>query len=141
MSRTQPCPDCFLHRRWFRAGNWAETDAVAGAATGRLAACVSHGGVVVNYGLMSGQPCEIASADVLFRDVSLRGFWYTRWLSEAPAAAVADLFARLGAWSRGGALHVPVEGVYPITRLRDALRHAEREARTGKVVLRWGPGA
>jgi NADPH:quinone reductase-like Zn-dependent oxidoreductase len=34
-------------------------DAVAGAATGRLAQCLAEGGTVVNYGLMSGEPCQI----------------------------------------------------------------------------------
>jgi NADPH:quinone reductase-like Zn-dependent oxidoreductase len=34
-------------------------------------------------------------------------------------------------------LCVPVEAVYPIEKLTDALAHAQREGRSGKVVSRW----
>jgi trans-2-enoyl-CoA reductase len=112
-------------------------DAVAGDATRRLAACVADGGVVVNYGLLSGKPCEADSADVLFRDVSLRGFWYAGWLSKAQPAEVRSLFARLVGMLQAGTLRVPVEAVYTVAKLNEALAHAEREGRLGKVVLRW----
>lgn len=112
-------------------------DAVAGGATRRLAACLADGGVVVNYGLISGKPCEIDSADVLFRDVTLKGFWYTAWLSHARPAEVSNLFERLVGMLLAGTLRVPVEAVYPIGKLNEALAHAQREGRLGKVVLRW----
>jgi hypothetical protein len=32
---------------------------------------------------------------------------------------------------------VPLEATYPIERLTEALAHAQREERSGKVVLRW----
>jgi len=34
-------------------------------------------------------------------------------------------------------LRVPVEASYPVERLTEALAHAQREGRLGKVVLRW----
>lgn len=112
-------------------------DAVAGEATRRLAACVCDGGVVVNYGLLSGKPCEVDSADVLFRDVALRGFWYSAWRSRAGEAEVVSLFRRLLDLHQAGQLRVPVEAVYSVEQLNAALAHAEREGRSGKVVLRW----
>ena len=112
-------------------------DAVAGDATRRLAACVADGGVVVNYGLLSGKPCEADSADILFRDVTLRGFWYSKWRSRATADEVRRLFARLVDMLKAGTLRVPVEAAYPVARLGEALAHAERDGRLGKVVLRW----
>ncbi len=112
-------------------------DAVAGDATRQLAACVCPGGTVVNYGLLSGKPCEIDSADVLFRDVALRGFWYAAWRSRAREEEVVSLFSRLLELQRAGRLRVPLEAEYPIEQLNAALAHAEREGRSGKVVLRW----
>ena len=50
-------------------------DAVAGAATLRLADCLDDGAVVVNYGLLSGNPCQIDPAHLVFRGMSLQGFW------------------------------------------------------------------
>ena len=110
-------------------------DAVAGVATRRLANCVTDGGVVVNYGLLSGAPCEMDAGDVVFRDVALRGFWYSRWMGQAQPAAVRALFDQLVAMLKAGTLKVPVEATYPMARIREALAHAEREGRMGKVVL------
>jgi trans-2-enoyl-CoA reductase len=112
-------------------------DAIAGMASARLAQCVDDGGSVVNYGLLSGEACRIEPADVLFRGISLRGFWYSGWLSRHPAAEVTSMFADLLALHADGDLHVPVEATYPVDRLCEALAHAERAGRSGKIVLRW----
>lgn len=112
-------------------------DAIAGDATRRLANCLAHGGTVVNYGLLSGKPCEVDAADVVFRDISLRGFWYSRWFASASTAAVKTLFERLVGMLQAKTLRVPVEASYPIDRLSEALVHAQREGRLGKVVLQW----
>ncbi len=110
-------------------------DAVGGAATGRLARAVAEGGTVVNYGALSGEPCAVEARDTIFRDVTLRGFWLTRWFG---AAAPAELARALGAVARyiaDGTIRVPVEATYPLARVRDAAAHAAREGRGGKVLL------
>ena len=112
-------------------------DAIAGDATRRLANCLADGGTVINYGLLSGKPCEVDAADIVFRDIGLKGFWYSRWYSNADVAAVESLFAKLAGMLQAKTLRVPVEAAYPIDRLTEALAHAEREGRLGKVVLRW----
>ena len=112
-------------------------DAVAGEATRLLANCLDDGATVVNYGLLSGKPCEVDPADVLFRDIALRGFWYTRWLSNADPAAVRALFERLIGMLEAKTLRVPMEAIYPVERLNEALAHAERKGRRGKVMLSW----
>jgi trans-2-enoyl-CoA reductase len=112
-------------------------DAIAGEATRRLANCLANGGTVVNYGLLSGKPCEVDAADIVFRDISLRGFWYSRWFASASPAAIKSLFDRLVGMLQAKTLRVPVEASYPIERLTEALAHAAREGRLGKVVLRW----
>ena len=114
-------------------------DAVAGDATRRLANCLADSGTVVNYGLLSGRPCEVDAADVVFRDISLHGFWYSRWLASASPAVVKSLFERLVGMLQAKTLRVPVEASYPIDQLNEALAHAQREGRSGKVVLQWTP--
>jgi NADPH:quinone reductase-like Zn-dependent oxidoreductase len=112
-------------------------DAIAGDATGRLAKCLGQGGTVVNYGLLSGKPCEVDPADLVFRDIRLRGFWYSQWRVRAGPSEIQQLFEQLLAMVQAGTLHVPLEAAYPIERLNEALAHAERGSRTGKIVLLW----
>ena len=111
-------------------------DAVAGAATGRLAQCVAEGGTVVNYGLMSGEPCQIDASHFLFRDMHLVGFWLAKVMRGMKFDEIQGLYGKLGARLLDGTIHVAVEASYPLEKISDAMAHAKREARGGKVQLR-----
>lgn len=114
-------------------------DAVGGAATQRLARCVSDGGTVVNYGLLSGEPCMVDARDTVFRDVTLRGFWLRKWYVDTPPAKIAALYAELAARIADGTLAVDVEAVYPFARIKEAVAHAARPGRSGKILLSFAP--
>lgn len=110
-------------------------DAVAGEATLRLGQSLGDGGVIVNYGMLSGAPCAVSPADVVFRDVTLRGFWLSRWFATASLEERRAVYARLTGLVADGTIHVPVEATYPLGRVAEALAHAAREGRGGKVLL------
>jgi NADPH:quinone reductase-like Zn-dependent oxidoreductase len=111
-------------------------DAVAGAATGRLAQCVAEGGTVVNYGLMSGEPCQIDAFQFLFRDIHLAGFWLAKLMRGMKFDEIQAMYGKLGARLLDGTIQVAVEASYPLEKISDAMAHAKREARGGKVQLR-----
>lgn len=110
-------------------------DAVAGEATGRLAQTLAEGGVVVNYGMLSGQPCTLPPGDVVFRDISLRGFWLARWFASASPDEMRKIYGDLTRLIADGTIHVSVEATYPLERIREALAHAAREGRKGKILI------
>jgi NADPH:quinone reductase-like Zn-dependent oxidoreductase len=86
-------------------------DAVAGSATQRLARSVADGGTVVNYGLLSGEPCIIDGRELVFRAVTLKGFWLRRWFVETPPNEIAELYRALAGKLADGTLGVAVEQV------------------------------
>ena len=110
-------------------------DAVAGRQTGRVVRCLAPGGTVVNYGGLSGEPAQIDAGDLIFHEATLRGFWLVRWFQRAPRAEQARVFGEVGWLVATGALRVPVEATYPLSRVREACAHAAREGRGGKVLL------
>ena len=113
-------------------------DAVGGSGTQRLAHCLSDGGTVVNYGLLSGEACMVDGRDTVFRDVTLRGFWLRSWYMRTPPAQIAALYAELCAGLADGTLAVAVEQVYPFRRIKEALAHAARGGRSGKILMSFG---
>ncbi len=110
-------------------------DAVGGTATQRLARCVADGGTVVNYGLLSGEPCAMDGRELVFRGVTLKGFWLRRWYVETPPEKIAALYRELAAKLADGTLAVEVEQVYPLARLKQAVAHAARGGRSGKILV------
>ncbi|MDH4095042.1 MAG: zinc-dependent alcohol dehydrogenase family protein [Betaproteobacteria bacterium] len=110
-------------------------DAVGGSGTQRLARCVSDGGIVVNYGMLSGEPCMVDGRETVFRDVRLQGFWLRKWFADTPPAQIAALYRDLAARVADGTLAVEVEAVYSIHKIKEAVAHAARGGRSGKILL------
>lgn len=111
-------------------------DALGGKATGKLAACLDDGGTIVVYGLMSGEPAEVDLNDLVFRDIKVRGFWLARWFSDpVQMKQLKAAYSELVALTKKGQLHIDVEATYPLSLVHDALAHAARPGRAGKILL------
>jgi NADPH:quinone reductase-like Zn-dependent oxidoreductase len=110
-------------------------DAVSGQATARLSACVGEGGVVCNYGSMSGEDPVMSRAALVGNGQTLVGFILGRGLATRSLAQIRAIYADLGEQVRKGVLSAPVERVYPIEEITTALAHAQRGERSGKVLV------
>jgi len=110
-------------------------DAVSGQATARLSACVGEGGVVCNYGSMSGEDPVMSRAALVGNSQTLVGFILGRGLATRSLAQIRAIYADLGEQVLKGILSAPVEKVYPIEEIPMALAHAQRGERTGKVLV------
>ena len=110
-------------------------DAVAGEATGRLAECLCEGGTVVNYGLLSGKACVLDPYQVIFRQITLTGFWLVKYLGAMSNEEKISLYAGLAESLVSGALGVAVEAVYSLDEIQSALEHAARGGRDGKGLV------
>lgn len=112
-------------------------DALGGTATQSLAACLSEGGRLVVYGLLSGQASQLGPHDLVFRGIEVRGFWLARWFGEAAnRQAGREVYPALLELARQGVLHIEVEQVYDLADVAQALAHAAQPQRRGKVLLR-----
>ena len=110
-------------------------DAVCGEALSRISACVADGGAVVTYGAMSGGQPVIDRNDLMFRGVTLSGFMLGRFLGRRSLGEIRAIFAALGAEMLAGKLDAPVAEVYPIERIAEAVAHAQRDAKGGKILV------
>jgi mitochondrial enoyl-[acyl-carrier protein] reductase / trans-2-enoyl-CoA reductase len=110
-------------------------DAVSGRATARISACLGEGGVVCNYGSMSGEDPVMSRSTLISGGQSLVGFILGRGLATRSLEQVREIYADLGRQILDGTLYAPVEKVYPIEEIKAALTHAQRGERTGKILV------
>jgi trans-2-enoyl-CoA reductase len=110
-------------------------DAVGGAATERIARAVESRGTVVNYGLLSGKPCQMSGASLVFRNLTLRGFWLATWYREASAEQRGVVFAKLGQMLAEGSLSARIQASYPIDQIKTAVAAAASGGREGKILI------
>src|SRR5271156_4393660 len=104
-------------------------DGVGGPATGVLASTLSPHGTLVSYAAMSEAPMPISPLDVIFKRVTVRGFWLGH---PVPAAKIAPAVALAAEMIASGEVHMPVAAIYPLSSIMEAVAHAQRG---GKVLL------
>src|SRR6201984_225218 len=98
-------------------------DGVSGPATGVLASTLSPGGTLVSFAAMSEAPMSLSPLDVIFKPITLRGFWmghpeYPAKIPPALKQAAAMIASRL--------VIVPVSAIYPLSSIKEAVAHALR---------------
>ena len=128
-----------LHKRVAEATGKARIrlgiDAVGGASTEHLARCLAEGATLVNYGAMSGEPCQISPGSFVFRDITLRGFWLALWFRKATPQQQMALYGDLAKRIAGGELHARVHATFPVERIKEAVAAAAAGERDGKIVI------
>lgn len=123
------------------AGIQLGLDAVAGAATQRLANCMSDNGLIVNYGLLSGERCAISPKDLIFRSITVTGFWRAKWFRDAPTERRMSLVETLAEWIANGHLECQIQATYGLEEIHEAVAAARQSGRNGKIILTPNPSA
>src|SRR5262245_61350173 len=110
-------------------------DAVSGHATARISASLGDGGVVCNYGSMSGEDPVMSRVALTSGGQKLVGFILGRGLATRSLAQIRELYADLARQVADGYLTAPVEKTYSIEDIKAALVHAQQGGRAGKILV------
>jgi NADPH:quinone reductase-like Zn-dependent oxidoreductase len=110
-------------------------DAVAGKVGAEVLKCMSFGGTVYVYGSLSIEDIPVNAGLLIFKALTLKGFWLTDWLRTTDRKVQALVASTLLEHFSSGTLKVPVEAQYNLEDFKTAVEHAERPGRTGKVLL------
>lgn len=104
-------------------------DAISGEASGRLAKLLGEGGTLVLYAAPSFAPLAISPFDVIFNDLTVRGFSLGNpAFAERIPQAIREA-ARMIAIQE---VTVPITAIYPLDEIKAAVAHA---LRGGKILL------
>jgi NADPH:quinone reductase-like Zn-dependent oxidoreductase len=114
----------------------AGVDSVGGTASGDVLSLLGENGTLVVFGAMDSPTMQLASGDVIFRQITVRGFWGSRVSTSMAPAKRAELFGELGGYVASGVVTLPVAGVYGFDDIADAVRASNTAGRVGKVLLR-----
>ena len=116
-------------------------NSVGGDSALRVANCLAFGGTLVSFGAMSLQPLKIPTGLFIFKDLRFRGIWINHWYDNATVAERMAAFKPLFEMAKRGLLKTKVEKTYPIDQAKEAVAHAMRDKRGGKIVFQFAAGA
>jgi NADPH:quinone reductase-like Zn-dependent oxidoreductase len=113
-------------------------DTVGGIPVGELAKSLKTGGSIVVYAMASGQFPAISPKDLIYRDLSLHGFWLVNWIRNAPRTEIQEIYQKLGELVAEGSLSAAVEHGYPLEQFKEAIQRSLRSNRGGKILFQFG---
>lgn len=102
---------------------------------GTLSAHVRDGGTIVAYSAVTGQPPVLPLGDLIYRGITLRAFYILNWVENTPRETQIRVYGELADLAAEGVIGSEVEATYPLEQYREALAHAAREGRTGKILF------
>jgi NADPH:quinone reductase-like Zn-dependent oxidoreductase len=112
-------------------------DTVGGTPVGQLAQSLRTGGSIVCFALQSGQFPAISPGDLIYRGLSLHGFWLINWIRNAPRAEIQETYQKLGEFVVDGSLSAAVEHVYPLDQFKEAIEQSSKSNRSGKILFEF----
>ncbi len=109
-------------------------DAVGGEVGTQAYAALGRHGTLIVYGLLSGEPLKI-DGRMVFRESTVRGFWLALWLRTATPEKMSAVFSALLPMLSEKQAESPVEATYDLADVVQAVSHAARSGRNGKILL------
>ncbi|WP_098008991.1 zinc-dependent alcohol dehydrogenase family protein [Streptomyces sp. sk226] len=116
-------------------GIQAVADAVGGPVADLALRVLRPHGRFVSYGLLSGLPVTVRPEDLLFRGITMTGFWLPERLSRLTPGEVGDVMARAAAQLADGTIEVPEAETFELSDVRSAVRHSREAGHLSKAVL------
>ena len=116
------------------AGATAALDAVGGPSATEMARALRPRGRMLVYGLLAGKSTAFDTSSLLFNANSIEGFWLSAALRDDPAGFGRSA-AELAAYPGLAGLIAEAEASYDLADFGEAIRHAERKGRSGKILL------
>ncbi|SKA98177.1 NADPH:quinone reductase [Agreia bicolorata] len=111
-------------------------DSVGGSAAGDIVSLLAENGRLVVFGAMNSPVMEIPSGPVIFKSISVSGFWGSKVMGGMDGAKRAALLGELITRIGEGSLTLPVEEIYSFDDARKASAANFVAGRGGKVLLR-----
>lgn len=111
-------------------------DSIGGRASAELMALLGENGVLVSFGALSGEPMQVPSGDMIFRQATVKGFWGSKASRDMSVDDKRRMVGELIQRATSGELRLPVEAVHDLSDVAQAAAASLRPGRKGKVLLR-----
>lgn len=116
-------------------GAHAGLEAIGGKAGAEAIESLTRGGTMLVYGMLSLEPIPINSAILIFKQLTVRGFWLTEWMKSTDAATQRTAASALIKLFASGKLNVTIDAAYALEDFNKAVLHAEQPGRGGKILI------
>ena len=109
-------------------------ESLGGDGAAQLSGILADGAQLISFGAMTGRPLKISAGELLFRNISVKGFWGAK--SPVKPERIGVLLGELIRDAAAGKLVLDIEAAYPITDVVEAVRASGEPGRKGKIAIK-----
>lgn len=109
-------------------------ESLGGDGAAQLSSILADGAQLISFGAMTGRPLKISAGDLLFRNITVKGFWGAK--PPVKPERVGELLGELVRDAAAGKLVLDIEAAYPISDVAEAVRASGEPGRKGKIAIR-----
>ncbi|WP_303748691.1 zinc-binding dehydrogenase [Stenotrophomonas pigmentata] len=114
----------------------AAVDSIGGQASADLVSLLGENGTLVSFGTMAGEAMQIPSGDLIFKQATVKGFWGSKVSQQMSVENKRRLVGELLQRVLSGELELPVQAIYGLGDVAEAVTASLLPGRKGKVLLR-----
>jgi NADPH2:quinone reductase len=113
-------------------------DPVGGGTASAMVSCLGAKGRLLLYGTLSNQPISFSPRQLMAVGASVEGFWLSNFMSSQGLLGKLRLIRSITQLIAEGVLSSDLGDCFPLERVADAVRAAESQGKSGKIILRIG---
>ncbi|MHA2362567.1 MAG: zinc-dependent alcohol dehydrogenase family protein [Candidatus Hodarchaeales archaeon] len=110
-------------------------DAISGKATDIIAQSLYKQGTIITYGALSQENIQLNMGSFMAKDLTLRSFWLVHWLNQRNPETIQTTYSHIINLITKGDLKAKIDSTYNIENIKEALAHATKEGRNGKILV------
>ncbi len=111
-------------------------DAVGGHTATEAMKCLAKGGTMIIYGLLSLQDPSLNAGLMIFRELTVKGFWLTDWIRRVDSQTRQRVAQEVIRFLTSDQTQLPVEAAYSLDQILEAVEHSNRPGRWGKILVK-----
>lgn len=114
----------------------AGVDSIGGSASKDIVELLGENGLLVSFGSMTGEPMQIPSGPVIFKQLTIKGFWGSTVIGTMQADLRHRLISELIQHVAKGTIQLPVDSVHGLADISQAMKASLASGKAGKVLLK-----
>lgn len=113
-------------------------DAVGGKLGAQVLDTLAFNGSMMVFGLLSLNPIPLNSGLLIFKNLTVKGFWLTTWMTSLSKEEKMEVTKTVLGGLMQADLKADVEKMYSLDEVGEATKHADTPGRKGKILLKIG---
>ena len=110
-------------------------DAVGGELAAKALTCLKQFGKMYAFGLLSGEATPLNTGLMIFKEITIEGFWLSSILQRISNEDRAKLYEETQAFLMDEDSKVEVEASFPLAEVKAAIEAYNKPGRNGKILL------